>query len=257
MFVHPMWDPAILTIKGFAIRWYGIAYLAAILMVMAIGKYKIKKQQLALSLKEFDKLVNNIVIGIIVGGRLGYILFYQTQKFLHDPIILFKIWQGGMSFHGGLIGVILAIYLTTKKTGKFWHACDFIAQYAPIGLALGRLANFVNGELCGRITQDYWWSIVYPWLGPETRHPSQLYEMLFEGCILFAILNYLSKRQLKPGRLSAYFCLLYASFRFMLEFFREPDPQLGFLWGNWLTMGQLLSIPILIIGLVIYKRAKT
>lgn len=255
MFIHPMWDPTIITFAGISIRWYGLAYLLAVLTVVQIGKYEIKAKKLQLTIIEFDRLVTGIILGIIIGGRLGYMLFYQTSELITEPFTVFKIWQGGMSFHGGLLGVLIAIIYNTRNQAKFWHVADFITTYAPIGLMLGRFANFINGELCGRITKDYWFSMIYPWLGTEPRHPSQIYEMILEGFVLLSILVVIrSKNISKPGITSACFCLFYGSFRFILEFFRAPDPQIGFIWHNWLTMGQLLSLPMLIFGSYLFYR---
>lgn len=256
MFVHPMWDPIIVTIFGFGIRWYGLAYLFSVLVLVHLGKQKIKRKELTLTLKEFDNLITNIILGIIIGGRLGYMLFYQTNTFWHNPLEILKIWQGGMSFHGGMFGVLSAILISTRKNKQFWSVTDFICQYAPIGLALGRLANFVNGELCGRVSKPYFWSIIYPWLDQSPRHPSQLYEMLSEGLVLFVILRLIARNTQKVGIVSGCFCLLYGCMRFMLEFLREPDVQLGFIWHEWLTMGQLLSIPLIVVGvlLIIFRR---
>lgn len=250
MFVHPMWNPEIIKIGFLSIRWYGLAYLVSILSIYFLGKKAIKNKQLSCTNKDFEELINNATLGIIIGGRLAYMIFYQTSEFLSSPLIFFKIWQGGMSFHGGALGVLLAIFIFSRKHKNFWQISDFICLYAPLGLFLGRFANFINGELCGRIaTSKHWWLIIYPWIDKNPRHPSQIYEMIGEGVVLFCILLLVSKMKPKPGLLSALFCLIYGLVRFFLEFFREADVQIGFIWHDWLTMGQALSLAMISVGL--------
>lgn len=248
-----MWDPIVFKFTGFSVRWYGIAYFLGIMAVLKLGNRAIAKGSLQVSSEHFDSFITSAIIGIIVGGRLSYMLFYQLESFVQNPWSLFKIWHGGMSFHGGFAGVLLALLWHYKRHGAFWTLCDFVCRYAPIGLLLGRFANFINGELYGRIAETkHWWLMVYPWIDQAPRHPSQIYEMLGEGVLLFLLLNTINRFKPKSGIMSALFCFSYGILRFVLEFFREPDYQLGFVWHNWLTMGQLLSVPMIISGLAIF-----
>lgn len=252
MFFHPMWDPVALKLGSLAIRWYGLAYLLSIIIVVKLGKKAIANGDLQLSYQQFDHFISSAVLGIIIGGRLVYMLFYQSQTFFHNPLTFFKLWQGGMAFHGGFLGVFLALVYHTYRYGGFWHLADFVCRHAAIGLFFGRLANFINGELCGRVADaKHWWLIVYPWLGNEPRHPSQIYEMIGEGLILYFVLNLIHRLRPKAGIVSGSFCLAYGLIRFVLEFFRAPDVQIGFVWHDWLTMGQLLSLPLLLSGLTL------
>ena len=191
---------------------------------------------------------------MIIGGRLGYMLFYDFPNFISHPWIIFKVWQGGMSFHGGLIGVILSLWIYSKRyQKKFFETMDFIAPMVPIGLAAGRLGNFINGYLWGRVTTVPW-GMIYPNAGPLPRHPSEIYEFLLEGVTLFIILWWYSSKPRPRMMTSALFLIGYGCFRFFCEFFRQPDPQLGFIAFGWLTMGQLLSAPMILLGIfLIFK----
>ncbi len=189
-------------------------------------------------------------IGVILGGRIGYALFYDLLNVINNPLNLFKVWQGGMSFHGGLLGVLIAIWLFGRKSGKsFFEISDFVAPLVPLGLFFGRIGNFINGELWGRVS-DVPWAMVFPTGGPLARHPSQLYQALLEGLLLFVILWWFSAKTRPRAAVSGLFLLGYGSFRFAAEFFRVPDPQYGYLAFDWFTMGQLLCVPMIIAGLV-------
>jgi len=253
MIILPNINPSIFKIGAFEVRWYSIAYILGIILGWLLILYFNKQsKEKIFKTKEFsDDFFVYAILGIIIGGRLGYILFYNLTYYIKNPLQIFAIWQGGMSFHGGLIGTIIAIYLITKKHNiNFWKFADMCAIIAPIGLFLGRIANFINMELYGRIT-NMPWGIVFPNAGNLPRHPSQLYEAFFEGLILFALLFSLAKYTKirdKVGALSGIFLIGYSVSRISIEFFREPDIQIGYII-NYLTIGQILSIPILIYGI--------
>jgi len=198
---------------------------------------------------QVDDFIFYSAFGVLLGGRIGYMLFYDFSAFIADPLLLFALWQGGMSFHGGLLGVMLALYLLSRKLNKsYWDVTDFLVPFVPIGLGLGRLGNFINGELWGRVT-DVPWGMVFTHVGSQPRHPSQLYEALLEGVVLFFGLWWYSAKPRPRMAVSAWFLIGYSCFRFLLENFREPDLQWGFLAFDWLTMGQVLSIPMLLFGI--------
>lgn len=249
----PNISPIIFTIGPLAIRWYSMAYLFGILIGWFLLKNNVRKNNLGLSKENIEDLVFYITLGIILGGRLGYVLFYGQELFLHNPLQVFAIWHGGMSFHGGIAGVILALwYFSHKIKYPFLGLTDLVVLYAPIGIFLGRLANFVNDELWGR-PADVAWAVKFPNGGFVPRHPSQLYEALTEGLLMFIVLNWLWRYKAvreRTGTVSAIFAVLYASFRMSMEQFRQPDAQLGFFFGH-ITMGQMLSLPLLIAGIVV------
>ena len=246
-------SPIIFSIGPLSIRWYSMAYLFGIIIAWLLIKRNVKKYNLPLSKENLEDLVFYITLGIIIGGRLGYVLFYGSNTFLHNPLSILEVWKGGMSFHGGVLGVIIASYLFAKKIKyKFLGITDLIVLYAPIGIFFGRITNFINDELWGRVT-DVAWAVRFPNGGYLPRHPSQLYEAFFEGIIMFIILNWLWKYKNireRQGFISALFITLYGLFRISMEQFREPDAQLGFFFGS-LTMGQILSIPLIIVGISI------
>lgn len=255
MIPYPHIDPIIVRIGPFAIRWYGVMYLLGFAASYLLVRYQVKKKKLEITMDAIDSLYSWLVIGLIVGARIGYVVFYNPVFYLHHPLEIFAVWHGGMSFHGGLVGSVIAGLLFCRKYGfDFWQLADLIIVTAPIGLGLGRLGNFINGELYGRVT-DVPWAMVFPSGGPLPRHPSQLYEFLLEGVALFTILWTLKDRNLRRGTLTAVFLILYGVFRFFVEFFREPDRQLGFIAGPF-TMGQILSVATIIGGaaVLVYKR---
>lgn len=245
----PNIDPIALTVGPIVIRWYALAYLAGFLLGWRYCM-KLASQSKVLTAQLYDDFLVWAVLGTILGGRLGYILFYQTDYYLSHPLEMLEIWHGGMSFHGGMIGVIGSAWIFTRYNKiPFLAFTDLLACVAPIGLGLGRLANFVNGELFGRAT-DVPWAMAFPRGGDVLRHPSQIYEAIMEGLVLFFIMFILVNKAKYRGRvgfLSGAFLALYGSFRFILEFFREPDAQLGFLYGG-ATMGQLLCVPMVLFG---------
>lgn len=247
---YPEISPIALSIGPLAIRWYSLAYLTGILSAWFLVLRNNKKYNLGYSKLNIEDLAFYITLGIIIGGRLGYALFYGGAQMWLKPWHLLELWKGGMSFHGGIAGVIVAAWLYARKFKfKFLAITDLVALYAPIGMFLGRLANFVNDELWGRVTTVSW-AVRFPSGGYLPRHPSQLYEAFFEGIILFILLNFLwryQKVRQTSGIISALFVLMYGIFRILMEQFREPDAQLGFLFGS-VTMGQLLSAPLILVG---------
>lgn len=250
-FDFPDISPVMFTLGPVAVRWYSMAYLLGIIFGWVMLKCNVKKNNLALSETNIEDLIFYVTLGIILGGRLGYVLFYGQDVYWHNPLQIFAIWHGGMSFHGGIIGVILAIWYFARKIHyPFLGLTDLVVLYAPIGIFLGRLANFVNDELWGRPT-DVAWAVKFPSGGYIPRHPSQIYEALTEGVLMFLVLNFLWRYKAvreKVGVTSALFAILYATFRMSMEQFRQPDAQLGFFFGS-ITMGQMLSCPLLIAGL--------
>jgi phosphatidylglycerol:prolipoprotein diacylglycerol transferase len=250
----PAFDPVLISVGPFAIRWYALSYIAGILLGWLYARWIIRNERLwggpaPLTVGDFDDFVLWVTLGIILGGRTGYVLFYNLPFFAEHPLHIFELWNGGMSFHGGFLGCVAAVLLFA------WHRRvpilslgDITCAVGPIGLFLGRLANFVNGELWGRPT-DVPWAMVFPHGGPLPRHPSQLYEATLEGLVLLAILAILVRAGAlrRPGLIIGAFAIGYGLARSFCELFREPDVQLGFLWGG-LTMGQILSIPLILAG---------
>ncbi|MEM1410771.1 MAG: prolipoprotein diacylglyceryl transferase [Pseudomonadota bacterium] len=267
-------DPIAVSLGPLDVHWYGVTYLAAFFLFWFIGNQRVRRQPwLGWTSEQVSDVLFYGMLGVIVGGRLGYILFYSFDAVLADPLTLFRVWDGGMSFHGGLLGVIAGMAWFGRKTGKgFWRVADFVAPIVPIGLACGRLGNFIGGELWGRLS-DVPWAMIFPaslpasavpeatrsaleaaWrsgaLDAFARHPSQLYHAALEGLLLFVILMVYSARPRPLGMVSGLFLVGYGSFRFIVEFFREPDAHLGYLVGEWLTMGMLLSLPMVALGLL-------
>ena len=246
-------SPIIFSIGPVVIRWYSLAYLAGIVIGWLLIKRNVKRNGLPLSQENIEDFIFYLTLGIIAGGRLGYVLFYGGNVFWQNPLLIFELWKGGMSFHGGVLGVIIATWLFARKINyKFLALTDLIVLYAPIGIFFGRLANFVNDELWGRVT-NVPWAIKFPNGGYLPRHPSQLYEAFFEGVLMFLILNFLWRYQWvrqKNGFVSSLFIIFYGVFRILMEQFREPDAQMGF-YFEYFTMGQILSIPLIILGSVV------
>tara|TARA_Y100001970_G_scaffold288248_1_gene415023 strand:- start:2723 stop:3499 length:777 start_codon:yes stop_codon:yes gene_type:complete len=256
IFIQPSIDPVIFSLGFVDIRWYSLAYILAFIFGSLIIKKLNSESYNSLSAAQIDKFFVWAVVGVILGGRIGYVIFYQTNLFLSNPLYLLEIWNGGMSFHGGLGGIILAMYFFCLKYKiQFFYLADLVSIVAPIGLFMGRISNFINTELYGRIT-NFSFAIIYPDIDNNPRHPSQLYEALFEGIILFFILYIyfkLNPKKYSIGNLSALFLIFYSIFRFIIEYLREPDFQIGLLF-NYFSMGQLLCIPLLLGGLMILYR---
>ncbi|WAC25671.1 prolipoprotein diacylglyceryl transferase [Ancylobacter sp. SL191] len=259
----PNIDPVLIELGPFAIRWYALAYVAGLLIGWWMAKRLCERPALwggraPIAPEAFDDAVVWIAFGVILGGRIGYVLFYNLTYYIENPLQALTVWHGGMAFHGGFLGSILAMYLFCRKRGlAFMSMLDIAAAVVPIGLFFGRLANFINGELWGRPT-DVPWAFVFPHGGPEPRHPSQLYEAGLEGLAIFIVLQLAIRAGAltRPGTIAGSFVFLYGCARIFVEFFREPDPQLGYLAGGWLTMGMLLSLPMLAAGLALIARAR-
>lgn len=245
----PTIDPVFLRLGPLEFRWYGLMYILGFLAAFFIIRNRARAQQLEITTDMASDLVFTIAMGVVVGGRLGYILFYDLSWYLANPMKILAVWEGGMSFHGGLLGALLSsVYIFRKFRLDFWRMADIIAQAGPVGLGLGRVGNFINGELYGRTT-DAPWGIVFPGGGPLPRHPSQLYEAFLEGFVLFFAVRLVSTLRVPAGTAFWTFISGYGLFRFIVEFFREPDRHIGFLWGG-ATMGQFLSLPMLVFGVV-------
>ncbi|HNV08149.1 MAG TPA: prolipoprotein diacylglyceryl transferase [Dokdonella sp.] len=270
-------DPIAFSIGPVAVHWYGIMYLIAFAAFWWLGERRRRAGRLPVGPTAFSDLAFYGMIGVILGGRVGYMLFYATPELLADPLSLFRIWEGGMSFHGGLLGVLVAMWYWSRRNGMhFFDVMDFVAPLVPIGLGTGRLGNFIGGELWGRHT-DLPWGMIFPraidtaghsieqlkamaaagQLAAEARHPSQLYQMLLEGVLLFCILYFVSMKPKPRYLVSGLFALFYGLFRFGVEFVREPDAQLGYLAWGWLTMGQILSLPLILLGVVLLLASRS
>ena len=263
MLVHPDFDPVAFSLGPLQVRWYGLMYLFGFIAGWILGRYRAARPGSSWTSHQVDDLVFYIALGVILGGRIGYVLFYHVDVFLQDPLLLVRVWEGGMSFHGGLLGVLLAMGLYARKAGKdYFQVTDFIAPLIPPGLFFGRIGNFINGELWGRVS-DVPWAMLFhtPGAGDLPRHPSQLYQAALEGLALFVILWVYSARPRPTMAVSGLFLLGYGMFRFITEFFRQPDAHLGFIAFDWLTMGQLLSLPMILMGALFmawaYRRQET
>lgn len=258
----PAFDPVLVQIGPLAIRWYALAYIVGILGGWVYARAIIRAERLwsgnpPLTVVDFDDFILWVTLGIILGGRLGYVLFYNPAYFVAHPAEIVQLWKGGMSFHGGFLGCVTAVIAFARYRGiPILSLGDIVCAVAPIGLFLGRIANFINAELWGRTT-DVPWAFVFPGAGPLPRHPSQLYEATLEGLVLFAALAVMMRAGAlkRPGTILGAFCLGYGLARTICEFFREPDAQLGFLWGG-LTMGMLLSLPLMIAGIALITAAR-
>ena len=253
MYTHNL-DPIFIDFGFIAIRWYSLAYIFGIIVGWWYGKkiiaHILKNSKIKFNVSEFDELISYLIVSIIVGGRLGYVIFYNPEYYLSNLFEIIKIWKGGMSFHGALIGIVIGTYLfSVKRNIQTFFLLDVVACVSPLGIFFGRIANFINGELVGKATSVSW-GVIFPKIDMLNRHPSQIYEALMEGLLLFILLNIIIyKKYYKVGESSCYFLIFYGIFRIIAEFFREPDVQLGYLF-NLLSMGTLLSILMVLAGFI-------
>lgn len=278
IYLHQL-DPIAIQLGPLKVHWYGIMYMLGFAAAWWLGRSRVRAGRLpGVDAQSYGDLLFYSMLGVILGGRIGYVLFYDLQAYIADPSLILKIWQGGMSFHGGLLGVLAAIaWWCRRQRTHFFDAVDFVAPLVPLGLGLGRLGNFINGELWGKYTEGGW-GVVFPIAEPElsrfdiatlqsmqasgqlemfARHPSQLYQMVLEGAVMFAVLWWFSRRPRGRYAVSGLFALLYGVFRFAVEFVRVPDEQLQYLAFGWVTMGQVLSLPLIALGLYLLWRART
>lgn len=256
MFIYPTINPVAFSLGPVQVHWYGLMYLVGFAGAWLLAYWRAQHYQLDWTAEQISDLIFYAALGVILGGRIGYMVFYNTQELIHQPWMLVKIWEGGMSFHGGLLGVMLAILLFARKFKKSILAVgDFVTPLVPLGLAAGRVGNFINGELWGRVT-DVPWAMIYPHVDQQPRHPSQVYEFGLEGIALFILVWWYAAKPRPEGRVAAVFLIGYSICRLIAECFRQPDAQMGFIAFGWLTMGQILSLPMLLLGLFLWWRAK-
>ena len=255
MITYPNIDPVALDLGIVQVRWYGLTYLSGLAIAWWLLHVRARDPGNRWNSDEVADLIFYGAVGVIIGGRLGSVLFYNLPYYLSDPIAIIKVWQGGMSFHGGLIGVAVAVwFFASKSNRRFFEVGDYLIPVVPVGLGLGRIGNFINGELWGG-PSELPWAMVFPGAGPMPRHPSQLYEAFLEGLVLFVILWWFSSAPRPRMAVSGLFFICYGVFRSLVEFVREPDAHIGYLAGEWLTMGQVLSIPMVVLGVILLGMA--
>ena len=254
MFVHPGFDPIAVSIGPLAVRWYGLMYVVGFALVWWFGRMRIKANPNGIwQQKDLDDVMFYAILGVILGGRFGYVLFYKFGDYIHVPWKIFYVWEGGMSFHGGMLGVIVAmVWYAYSRKKPFWQVIDFCAPCVPTGLAAGRVGNFINGELPGRLADPSLpWGMVFRGYGDLPRHPSQIYQFLLEGLLLFVLLWLYARKERKEGQVAAAFSVGYGLLRFIAEFFREPDAHLGIL-SLGMSMGQWLCVPMIVGGAALW-----
>jgi phosphatidylglycerol:prolipoprotein diacylglycerol transferase len=257
MLIHPQFDPIAVSLGPLAIRWYGLMYLVGFVLFIVLGRQRAARfPALGFTAQSLDDLLFYGVLGVVIGGRLGQVVFYDPGYYLQHPLEIVEVWKGGMSFHGGFLGVLVAMAIYGRKTGRtFFEVTDFIAPLVPLGLAAGRLGNFINGELWGRVADPALpWAMIFPQVDNLPRHPSQLYQFAGEGLALFLMLWWYSATPRPRAAVSGVFLIGYGVFRFLAEYFREPDPGI-FGWSYTISMGQWLSLPMVVIGIVLLLRA--
>ena len=256
MIEYPVIDPVAVAIGPLKVHWYGLTYLGGLFFAWWLAVRRSARPDMAIRREQVDDLIFYAAMGVVLGGRLGYVLFYGLERLSADPGWLFRVWEGGMSFHGGLLGVIVAIALFGRRHRiPFAQMADFVAPLAPVGLALGRLGNFIGQELWGRAT-DVPWAMIFPQDPLDLpRHPSQLYQFALEGCLLFVLIFVFSRRPRPAWAVSGLFLLGYGVLRFAAEFFREPDAHIGFEAFGWMTRGQLLCLPMILLGIMLLGKA--
>ncbi|MFW0039526.1 MAG: prolipoprotein diacylglyceryl transferase [Coxiella endosymbiont of Dermacentor silvarum] len=248
MLHYPDINPIAFQLGLIKVHWYGLMYLIGFVSAWGLALYRARQSQEGWNTAQIGDLIFYGIIGVIIGGRLGYMIFYDFFNFIANPLTIFEVWYGGMSFHGGLIGVAITMWIFSRRIKRRWiDVIDFTVPLVPLGLAAGRIGNFINGELWGRTTTIYW-GMIFPNAGPFPRHPSQLYELFLEGILLFVIVWQFSAKLRPRFAITSSFLFFYGLFRFMAEFFRQPDPQLGYIAFDWLTMGQLLSLSMILSG---------
>jgi len=251
MLMHPSIDPVALSLGPLKVHWYGLMYVIGFLGFLILGKMRAKKPGTLFKPEQVDDMMFWGAIGVVLGGRIGYMFFYNLKAFVSDPLSFFMVWDGGMSFHGGLVGVIIVmLVLSWRWNRRFFQLADFVAPLIPIGLGAGRIGNFINGELWGRTT-DVPWGMVFPHVDNQARHPSQLYQAFLEGLVLFLLLYWFTRKPRPAGAVAGLFMIAYGAFRIITEFVRQPDAHIGFQFGEWLTRGQLLSIPMIMLGIAV------
>lgn len=255
MIAYPEIDPVAVSLGPIKVHWYGLMYIIGIGAAWFLARRRTQEPGFPWTAAQIEDLIFYCAVGLMFGGRLGYVFFYNFSVFIHDPLSLFRVWEGGMSFHGGMLGAFAGMMVFARQVGaRFGDVTDFIGPYAPLGLFTGRIGNFINGELWGKPT-DLPWAMIFPTGGPEPRHPSQLYEAFLEGIVLFVVLWWFRRQNPPRTAISGLFLFLYGSFRFGVEFLRLPDAHIGYIAFGWLTMGMALSLPMVFAGLFIGVRA--
>ena len=255
MLTYPEINPVAVSFGAFEVHWYGLMYLIAFVAGWWLGVVRTRREGTGWRAEEISDLLFYVALGVILGGRVGYTLAYNFGAFMDDPLVILRIWQGGMSYHGGMVGVFVAMWFYARHTGRtFFMVTDYLAPLVPIGLGAGRLGNFINGELWGRPT-DLPWGMVFPFVDHLPRHPSMLYELFLEGILFFVIMWLYSSKPRPTMAISGLYLICYGVFRFGVEFVRVPDAHIGFLALDWLTMGHLLSLPMIIIGVIFFTYA--
>jgi phosphatidylglycerol:prolipoprotein diacylglycerol transferase len=260
MLTYPEIDPVALSLGPVKIHWYGVLYLVAFASAWWLGRYRTRQPNSGWKVEQIEDVIFYGALGVVLGGRIGYVLFYNFSAFVDNPLMLFTVWEGGMSFHGGVLGVLFAMWIYARRQQRgYFEVVDFVVPLIPLGLGAGRIGNFINAELWGKVS-DVPWAMVFPGAGPEPRHPSMLYEFFLEGIVLFVLIWFYSARPRPAMAVTGLFGAGYGVFRTLVEFVRMPDAHIGYLAGGWLTKGMVLSLPMVVIGagmmIYAYKKQK-